>query len=135
MNKKEYFTKIAENVTKERKKGEYTAEELRIYREGRIDALKGVLLEMQEAHTYGQVMTKISAMQKFLKNERNSGKLATLDGEKDIWTSGHYTWSPEELMDFIFLNVNDYRMRLKKAREIHTIQTHLLNNFTQLEIE
>lgn len=149
MNNSEYFTKIAETVNKkrkkgeyttrelattERKKGEYTAEELRIYQEGRVDALKGVLLEMQEAHTFSQVLKKISSMQKFIKAEKDR-ELATREGEKNLWTNDQYRWTPEELMDFIFLNITDYRMRLEKARKIHSVQAQLIQDFVQLEIK
>ena len=45
MEKDEYFGKIAEKVHNKRTKGEYSKEELRIFEEGKCEALRSVLID------------------------------------------------------------------------------------------
>ena len=129
-----YYKEIAENVRERRTKGEYSQREMEIYREGKKDALLSVLIEMQESNTYAALQKRVANMKKFLDVQKHGGKLATEEGEKDIWCNPTFFWTPEELMNFIFLMINDYRMRLKKAREIHQLQSELLRNVSELSI-
>lgn len=134
MKEEEYFQEIAKNVNGRRMKGEFSQKEQEMYQKGRKDALLSILIEMQEAHTYSALQRKVAEMKKFLDAQKHGGKLATEESEKDIWTNPAYIWTSEELMNFIFLNINDYRMRLKKAREIHKLQADLLAHASQLSI-
>ena len=45
MKKNEYFVEIGKKVHETRTKGEYTAEELRIFEEGKCEALRSVLVD------------------------------------------------------------------------------------------
>jgi len=135
MNNSEYFKEIAANVHESRKKGEMTAKEMEIFRQGKVAALKEVLLEMNEIHTFADLRKRCENMQKFLNAQRSGKKHATDEGERDLWLDSRYLWTPEELMNFIALNVSDYRMRLKKAREIVSSQNKLIANFGQLSTE
>lgn len=59
MKNNEYFENIAEKVHKKRTKGEYSKEELRIFEEGKCEALRSVLMgfhpenaDIWEKHLY-----------------------------------------------------------------------------------
>ena len=126
--------KFAQNVHERRTKGEYSPEEKRIYEEGQIDALKNVLRCMGEKHSVKELIDHAERLLKLLRRERSVGKLMTDKGNSDIWDSA-FSWTSVELMNFVDLNIQDYRARLKKAREVLKSQNTLLANLQQMEIE
>jgi len=130
----EYYVAIAKNAHERRIKGEFSSEEMRIYEKGKIDALKNALRCMGEKHSVQDLIDHAERLLKFLRMERCSGKLMTEKGNSDIWDSA-YSWTSGELMNFVELNIQDYRARLKKAREVLKSQNTLLKNLQQMEIE
>lgn len=134
MNNQEYFQKISETVHERRTKGELSKYEMEIFEEGKRQALKDVLIESGHQWTYGQLRKRCENMLRFLKQERNYGKLATYEYDVSVWENP-YEFSSNALFSFVRLLLNDYQMRLKKAREIHRIQSKIINAASHLQIE
>ena len=110
MNKSEYFTKIAETAYERRKKSEYNAQEMEIYREGMKTAYKNVLSMFIGAHTSAKKKKEFSGI-----------------FEKE-------TFSPEELCDFCELEVNYFSDKLKKALRRCVQQQDMISQLSQLQI-
>lgn len=134
MENQEYFKAIAEEVKDVRTKGEYTAEEMRIYEEGKRDALRGVLISMGHGITCRDLTRQFSRSMNFLTREKDRGRLANQPYDVSLWEK-HLDYTSHELMDFVMLQFRDYQSRLKKAREIHRVNMKLLTEATQLTIE
>lgn len=134
MENYEYFQEIAKNVHERRTKAEYSVEEMRIYEEGKSDALRSILIEMSESMSYAQLLTRTERLCKFLKNERHQGKLAVDKGDASIWEKP-LCFTSQELMNFVMLNVHDYRARLKKAREAYAQLSKMLHSLQNIQID
>ena len=132
-NSTEYFKKISETVHERRMKGELSHNEMEIFREGKKEAFREVLQLMGTKYTFASLTKKCENMLKFLRLQKHGGKLATDESDISIWEND-IIWVPEELFGFIELNIQDYRMRLKKAREIHKLQGEMLAMASQLSI-
>lgn len=129
MEKQEYFKKIADEVKKQR-----VQKDLGAYREGKTDALRQVLIETGKKYTYRDMIRRFEKALKFLRNEKQSGKLAIADKDTDIWEK-KLCFNDAQLMDFVILQFQDYEMRLKKAREIHALDNKIIKEMTQLTID
>ncbi|MGW8324246.1 MAG: hypothetical protein ACWGNI_00990 [Desulfobacterales bacterium] len=134
MEKHEYFQEIAKNVHERRAKAEYSVEEMRIYEEGKSDALRGILIEMSESMSYAQLLARAERLCKFLKKERHQGKLAVDKGDASVWEK-HLRFTSHELMSFAMLNIHDYRARLKKAREAYAQLSKMLQSLQGMQID
>lgn len=134
MNNHEYFKEISKTVHERRMKGELFAHEMEIFREGKKEAFREVLQLMGRKYTFASLTKKCEHMLNFLRLQKHGGKLATDETDISIWEKD-IIWIPEELFGFIELNIQDYRMRLKKAREIHKLQAEMLAMASQLSID
>jgi len=134
MEKSEYFSEISAQVHAHRTKKDYSPGEMSAYLEGKRDALREVLIACGTKQTYAAIIKRFEHALKFLKAEKEGGKLATENAETEIWEK-HLQFSSQELMSFTTLQLDDYRARLKKAREVHISQSALLLNLAQMTIE
>ena len=135
METQEYFQEIAKKVSEKRGYSQYSQAEKEAYEEGKKSALRGVLIETSLSFTYAELMQRLVSLQKFLEAERQRGKLATKENmAKELWEKP-LSYSSVELANFVGITFQDYRTRLKKAREVHAVNIRLLHQYTQLSIE
>ena len=111
MNTSDYYVKIGEKVRERRKKSEYSAEEMEIYREGMKKAYKDVLSMFITAHTSPKKKTQFIGI-----------------FEKE-------GFSPEELCNFCQLEVDYFADKLSKALKRCLSQEKTLNALSQLTID
>jgi hypothetical protein len=110
MNNSEYFQAIGKKVHEKRTKGEYSREEMRIFREGKKQAYKDVIAMFIAAHTSAK------------KKKEFVG----------IFEKGSFT--PEELCHFCELEVKYFSDALSKALKRCLQQEKTLALFSQLQI-
>jgi len=110
MNTQEYYQAIGERVHERRKKSEYTAEEMEIFREGKKQAYKDVIAMFIAAHSSAKKKKQFVGI--FEKKE----------------------FGPEELCHFCELEVRYFSDGLKNALKRCLQQEKTLALFSQLQI-
>lgn len=116
-----------------------TEQQQKAYHQGYYDALIDICKSCDMTYSLSRMEEITRDFLKFLQAFRKAQRKDILPGETDpamafIW-NGAYRFSNEDLLNFINLQICNFRTRLEKARQIHAINAKLLQDFTQLTIE
>lgn len=135
MEKKEkYFQDIAREIHQKRLHKGFDEQEQAAYLEGKKTALREVLISFGTQQTNAALKQRFERAIKFLEKESQGNKILVQEADTDLWDSD-LTFTAQELMSFVDLQISDLQARLAKAREIHQVQAALIENFTQMTID
>lgn len=115
MKKSELFQHLGIKTQEDRKKTEFSAEEMAIYELGKSDAYKAVLEEMSRYWSTDRKKSK-----KIHKNAEVFGKMA---------------FSAYDLFEYVSAEIGNLNERLRKARKIYVVQAAQIRDLTQLKID
>lgn len=133
-NSQKYFQDIAEEVRHKRLFSGFSEHEQVVYLEGKKTALREVLIHFGTKQTCAALKARCTHLIKFLEREERGNKILTKETDTDIWDS-NLSFTATELMDFVCVQISDLQARLEKAREIHKVQTTLIQNLSQMTID